>query len=361
MLASWSKGSFLDRIALRWQGDSVQKADPLDFFSELKSAQKILIAPNDRVGGLFLGAPIYKLIRQAYPQAQIGLLVDEAKAGIAKQIPFVDEVVNASLEKSLWTAAFKRSREDLKRRELDLLFCLGVDCSLRLALLCKDSGAKLRVGFTRDEIEPFNVEIVGRDPEEYELHQYLSMLKSIGIEGDADLVWSLAQDKAEKIRTRFLDSENGRTPIVGIDLARGEGKGLAKRQLDDIVGRVIERGARALLFFSLAEKKTVNYLKETYGNRVILIEQNDLLASAALLESCQALIACNTDLLHLAVSLQVPVVGIFAEKPARWISADNRAVGVVEVQDPRAATIAQIVERLDAALSDKRSLESKPD
>jgi len=109
------------------------------------------------------------------------------------------------------------------------------------------------------------------------------------------------------------------------------------------------------LFFSLAEKKTVNYLKETYGNRVILFEQNDLLASAALLESCQALIACNTDLLHLAISLQVPVVAIFAEKSARWVETGNPAVGIVEVQDPRAATVGQIIEGLDICITGKAS------
>ena len=343
----------LDRIALRWQGSVAQRGEPLDFFSVLKSAQRVLIAPNDRVGGLFLGAPVYKLIRQAYPSAHIGLLVDEAKAAIARQIPFVDEVVTATLAKSLWTGAFKQIQTELKQRELDLLFCLGCDCSLRLAHLCGESGATLRVGFAREGIDPFNIEVVGKDQDKYEVGQYLSLLSTIGLEGDTELYWSLAQEKAEQIRTRYLDTEDGRTPFVGIDLARGEGKGLGKNQLDDIVGRVIERGARALLFFSLAEKKTVNYLKETYGNRIILIEQDDLLASAALLESCQALIACNTDLLHLAVSLQVPVVGIFAEKSERWIAMDNNSVRIVQVQDPRSANIAQIVEGLDLALRDR--------
>ena len=78
------------------------------------------------------------------------------------------------------------------------------------------------------------------------------MLRTIGLDGDAELHWALAQDKAEQVRTRFLDEDNAKSPIIGIDLVRGEGKGLAKGQFDDIVGRVIERGAKVLLFFSLA-------------------------------------------------------------------------------------------------------------
>ena len=354
-----NKGTLFDRIAWRWQGDSAPEDAALDFFYDLKSAQKILIAPNDRVGGLFLGAPVYKLIRHAYPQAEIGLLVDESKTEIAKQIPFVDEIITGALERPIWSDAFRRSRTELQHREIDVLFCLGSDCSFRLAMLCKDSGAKMRVGFARDGIEPFNVEIIGQSSEEYEVKKYLSLLKTIGVEGNADLQWSLAKHNADEVRTRFLDDEGGRSSIVGIDLASGEGKGLAKRQFDDIIGQVIERGSRALLFFPLAEKKTVNYLKGNYGNRVILFDQSDLLSSAALLESCQALIACNTDLLHLAISLEVPVVGVFAEKPERWIDSENRKVGIVPVQDPRAATIGQIIEVLDGSLQEQRKREGK--
>ena len=361
MQVSWSKGSLLDRVALRWQRATERRGDPLDIFSELRSAKRVLIAPSDRVGGLFLGAPAYRLIRQAYPRAHIGLLVDETKAAIAEQIPFVDQVVTAALDKSLWTAAFKRTQIELQRQEFDLLFCLGSDCSFRLAQLCKASGARLRVGFGREGIDPFNFEVVGKTDGIYEVEQYLSLLKTIGLEGRAELHWSLAQDKAEQIRIRYLGDSEERSHIVAIDLARGEGKGLSKRHIDDIVGRVVERGARALLFFSLAEKKTVNYLKETYGNRVILFEQDDLITSAALIESSQILIACNTDLLHLAVSLQVPVVGIFAEKPERWIAADNHLAKVVQVQDLRAVNIAHIVQALDEAMRERRVRDGKGD
>ncbi len=351
---SWINGPWFDRIALRWQRSSVPRSEPLDFFSQLNSVQRVLIAPNDRVGGLFLGAPICKLVRQSYPRAHIGLLVDRTKAVIARQIPFVDEVVTASLDKAPWTGAFKKSMGELKKRDLDLLLCLGRDCSLRLAHLCGASGATLRVGFARAEIESFNIEVIGHNRDDYEVRQYLALLSAIGLEGDAKLHWSLAGDNAEKVRTRYLDSAAGRDGVVGIDLARGEGKGLARSQCDDMVGRVVASGARVLLFFSLAEKKTVNYLKETYGNRVIPFEQDDLLAAAALLESCQALIACNTELLHLAVSLQVPVVGIFAEKPERWVAADNPAVRIVKVQDPRTVDISHVVAGLDAALGERR-------
>ena len=349
MKLSWISESWFDRLALRWHGTAVPRGEPLDVFSLLKSVQRILIAPNDRVGGLLLGAPIYKLVRQAYPRAHISLFVDETKATIARQIPFVDEVVTASLDKAPWTAAFKQAIGELKKRDIDLLFCLGRDCSLRLAHLCGASGAKLRVGFAREEIAPFNIEVVSQNQDDYEVQQYLALLSIIGLERDIELRWSLAKDTAEQVRALHIDSGMVRNGVVGIDLTRGEGKGLAKSQCDDIVKRVIASGARVLLFFSLAEKKTVNYLKENYDNKVILCQQDDLLAAATLLESCQVLIACNTELLHLAVYLRVPVVGIFAEKTERWVTADNPAIRIVKVQDLRMVDTSHIAAEIDDA------------
>ena len=339
---------------MRWKGVWRPDTECLDIFGEFKGAQKILVLPNDRVGGLFIGAPVFKVIRQFYPEAHILLLVDEKKASIAGQIPFVDEVVIGALEKPIWSAVFKNLIKTLRREEIDLAFCLGSDCSFRLAYLCQCSGARLRVGFRRAGMKPFNIEIATDNVGKYEGEQCFGMLRLLGMKGSGEVRWTLAADQAQQIRVRYLGEDTGRERVVGINLGCGEGRGLSKRQFDDIVGRVVERGVRALLFFSLAERKQVNYLKETYGNRAILFEQDDLVSVAAVLKGCGVLISCNTDLLHLAISLQVPIVGLFDEGPERWVAPGNDLVQVIQTQDLRAMNIAQIVQALEEALREKR-------
>jgi len=351
---TWLRGSVWDRAAIRWRGSNRPRPEPIDIFHALAKAQKILILPNDRVGGLFLGAPAYKIVRQFYPEAHIQLLVDAKKVSFASQIPFVDGVLTAALEKSLWSSAKKEETRALVREEFDLALCLGPDCSFRLAHLCQESGASLRVGFQRRELESFNIEIARANTTEYEGEQCLQMLRLLGMTGDGEVRWQLIEQKAQQIRARYLDDEKGTGRVVGIDLGSGEGRGLGNRQLDDIVGRVVELGARALLFFTLAERKLVNYLKETYGNRVILFEQADLSSAAALLQGCNALIACNTDLLHLAISLQIPSVSLFDEPPGRWVVLEGKGIRVIETQDLRAVSIGQVVQALEAALAEEK-------
>ncbi len=358
MKEAWIRGSLWDRAALAWKGTEPESSETLDVFKELRCAQKILILPNDRVGGLFIGAPIYKALRQKYPDAEISLLVDESKESIASQLPFVDTVITTALSRSIWNAEFEQFAAELGGKKFDIAFCLGADCSFRLVQLCKASGARLRVGFRRQGVEPFNIEIVPRSTRIYEGDQYSSMLRMLGIDAGNPVKWTLSQDQAQKIRERYLDDDFAKSMVVGIDIARGEGGGLSNRQVDDVVGRVIERGARALLFFSLAEKKRVNYLKETYGNRALLFEQDNLPDVAALIEGCTVLIACNTDLLHLGISLQVPSVGIFEDDPLRWVSSENPLVKVVQGRDTTGVKIAQIVHALEEVLRVIRDTES---
>ena len=293
-----------------------------------------------------------KVVRQSYPNAHIGLLVGEAQVRIGQFIPEVDEVVAVEFDRPLWTGAFRKAEEELQRKNIDLLICLGFDCSYRLAQLCRRSGAKLRVGFARDATDLFNVEVVSRNRAIYEELQYRSLLNAIGIQGDAEFRWSLVDESAVKTCEHYL-GQDGSSLIVALDMTKGEGKGLNKRQFDDIVNLVVKRGARALLFFSLAEKKIVNYLKEKYGDQVIPCSGDDLLVAAALVQRSQVLIAANTDILHLAVSLKAPVIGLFAENPVRWIAAGNRLVQCLYSENFRAISLVEIVAALDRVLSEK--------
>ena len=354
--SSWSKGSLLERLAVRRKGRSIAAPTRVfDVFGELQRVRKILILPNDRVGGVFLGAPVCKAVRQHYEDTSICLFSDERMAAVARYIPFVDDVITGDLSQPAWRHAFAGTAQRLKREQFDLALCLGTDCSFRLAQMCGASGARLRVGFKRDDarVQPFNIEVVRTTMDTYEGEQYEGLLRLLGIPGGDEVSWTISQEKAQQVRDRYLDGEFAGRQVVAVDLGRGERYGMSSRRMEDIVGRVIERRGRAVVFFSLAEKKQVNYLKRTYGNRILAFDQQDLAGVAALLEGCRALIACNTDLLHLAISLHIPAVGIIDDKPRRWISSRNPLVKVVEARDMRALRIAEVVEALEAALTDE--------
>lgn len=353
MKANWLKGSLWERASQWWQQEQAQSTQAFDVFGELEGAAKILVVPNDRVGGLVIGAPVCRAVRQRYPRARIWLLADEGKGGIAGQLPFADEVVTFPPQRSAGSPEMQAVRQQLQEQHFDLALCLGADCSYRLAWLCGRSGARMRLGFSRPGIKPFNIEVVPRSDYTYEGDQYLGLLRLIGLEELAETRWAVETERAAQARSRYLDEENSRNAI-GVDLSGGEGQGLSQRQLDELVGRVIERGARPVLFFSPAEQRQLNFLHKNHGNRVLPYMQDDLAGSAALLANCRALVACNTELMHLARAMQVPVVGIFSEDPRRWVPPSADWVKVIQAADLRSVGIPQIARLLEEALAGRR-------
>jgi len=322
----------------------------VDVFRELGEAARILVAPNDRVGGLVIGAPVCRAVRQRYPKARICLLVGDARAGVAGQLPYADQVLAAPLGRPVGSPEMEAVRQRLQEEQFDLALCLGADCSYRLAWLCAGSGSRLRLGFRRPGLRAFNLEVVPRVGDTYEGEQYLGLLRLIGLEELSPTRWAVEAERAAQARSRYLDEENARN-AVGVDLSGGEGRGLSQRQLDELVGRVIERGARPVLFFTPAEQRKLNFLHKSHGNRVLPFQQDDLAGSAALLANCRALVACNTELLHLAGAMQVPVVGLFSEEPRRWVHPHSSWMRTLHAADLRSVGIPQIARLLEEALS----------
>lgn len=354
MRNSWTRGTIADRVAARWFCPGpTSNGEQLDIFRCLAEARRILIVPNDRVGGFVLGASVCKVLRQCYPEAKLHLLVDARWSSLASQVPYVDAVIDADLSSSVGSAAFQAVERELKRLKLDLGFCLGADCSFRMAQMFLRSGARLRVGFPRQGLLPHNVQISTGDPTRNEVEQYTRMLQVLGIQGDTAFRWSLDARKAGQMRKRYL-ADNAANCLVGLDLNGGEGRGLARRQTEQIIGQVVERGAHALLFLTAAERKHASALTAMYGDRVIPFEQRDLATAALLLPACDTLIACNTDLLHMGMALQVPVVGLFEENPHRWVQCGNAMVEIIQATDVRNVGIGQVGHALDEALSQGR-------
>ena len=350
MKATWFKGSFTERLWLWRDKEAPPSAEAFDVFKELEGAAEILVVPNDRVGGLVIGAPVCRAVRQRYPRARISLLVDERKEEVARQLPFADAVVSCPLHRPVGSAELKAVRQRLREQQFDLAICLGADCSFRLAWLSGGCGARLRLGFSRPGMN-FNIEVVPKSTVVYEGEQYLGLLRLIGVEELGETRWAVEAERAGQARSRYLDEENSRNAI-GVDLSGGEGVALSQRQLDELVGRVIERGARPVLFFTAAEQRQLNFLHKSHGARILPFAQDDLAGCVALLANCRALIACNTELLHLAMAMQVPVVAMFAEDPERWVHQGIRGMKVIHAGDLRAVGIAQIARLLEEALAE---------
>ena len=92
----------------------------------LQNPQRILLVPDSRPGGLFIGASKFWAIRERYPNASLDLLAHRKKEYIAGEIPFIDNVI---LYDNFLLPLGSRRREvisSLRKREYDLAFCFRI-------------------------------------------------------------------------------------------------------------------------------------------------------------------------------------------------------------------------------------------
>ena len=334
LVRGWFRQRLVNPIAFRLSKGPETEDVGLAFSvaEALKSPQNLLVVPDGRSGGLFLGASQFWAIRNRYPSAKISLLVPSSKAYIAREIPFVDEVI--SYEEFLFPLSSKLRDvvRQLRDRKFDIAFCFSSEDNFCSASLCYKSGASLRVGFHRDDFPFFNVRIVPHAKTCYELERLALILRTLSIpQVEEQVSWSVSREAAKRLRERYLVARKPTETFAALDISSTD-KGPPFKQIQTIAEEAASLpDMRLLIFFNYTERKAANRLKEALGQKALLFQTDDLPKIVALLEACHQLIACNTDLFHLAVAMGLPVTGIFsAEEVPRWIPEDRGKIEIME-------------------------------
>jgi ADP-heptose:LPS heptosyltransferase len=310
-------GTLFDRLAA-WRLYARGKfRESVSVFDHLKDPRKVLIVPSDKPWGLLGAAPFIQSVRQAYPQADIRILVDEVRAHLAALIPFADEVISGPLNASLWSTKVKKLCSDLKSDQFDLVFCLGSDCSVRNAAVVGASGGRLLVGFSRQDFNFFNFELTGPHENKSERDEHRHMLSAINVPYESSWRWSVPLDIVRE--KGFPLPGEGSQRCLALDLADGAGQRWSNKQLDEILQHWLSNGFEPVILFSLAEDKKVRYLKKTHGQDLRMVDKRNGIDGAAFLQSCQGLVALNTDYLHLAIAFGIPIVTRPHAEAYRWV------------------------------------------
>lgn len=331
----WLRQNLLNPVAYRLS--SVQKPNGPAFSvaQALKSPKKILIAADSHPGAIFLAASQIWAIRNHYPNAHICLLAREDRAFIAREIPFVNDVI---IYEDFMLPVGNKLRDvvnQLQAASFELAFCFSTETSFCPAYLCYKSGAQIRIGFQRENFPFFNIRIVPKPDEAYEEQRLSLLLRTLGIPQVKERVsWSVSKESAEKILNRYLVGRKSDETFIALDISHTQGPRPSAKKFQEIAESALQTNpkARLLVFFDFLERKTAHQIKEALDPRVLLFETDDLPKIVALLTACQYLIACNSDLFHLGTAMGLPIKGFFPNDDlARWISPSHKNV---ETFDP---------------------------
>ncbi len=143
---------------------------------------RILVVRPRYVGDVLLATPTLRNLKESFPRARLTFLASPAVTDVVERCPYVDEILVLDRKGQHRGLAGKlRLIRDLRHGEFDLAVVLMR--SFSSALYPFLAGCRLRIGFNTEWRGPLLTHGVRYDTDAYEAECFLSVLKTIGIEG----------------------------------------------------------------------------------------------------------------------------------------------------------------------------------
>jgi lipopolysaccharide heptosyltransferase II len=295
--------------------------------------KSILVMTKHRYfGDSLIAIPMLRETRNAFPEANIALVTGATAATVLENSSYVDTFIPINLRrKATGLFTFVQLMNKIRREQRPDL-CLLPDRSLRSALGALLSGARYRVGF---DTEGRGLSLTHRIPyvgDKHEIESCLDLARLVAAEPpgqpyspETELWVTEAERKAA---LRFL-AEKGIVPeetlLIGMQPGANDApvREWGAARYAELADRLAaEYGARILLFGGPDERESSERAAELMKPEtapLVLTGTTKLREALALISYCRAWVGNDSGLLHCAIALGLPTVGIYGPtKAGRW-------------------------------------------
>ncbi len=307
---------------------------------------KIIAVRNDRFGEFLLNIPVFRALKERYPQSELVVVVNPCVKQLAERIPFIDRTFCwENKEHSFWEKIdFIRS---LKKEKADIVLILNP--SQEFNFISYFSGIPIRAGYDRKSSFFLNRKIPDTKEQglKHEADYNLDLLKAIGInESAADFRGTLRIEDEDFPQNRmdFLGVEDKQF-IVLHPWASNPRKEWGVLNFRRLCERLAMESKYKLVFVGAKEDIPRS---EQLGRDLSLINltgQTSLLELAGLLKRSRLLVSNDSGPMHLAAVMGIATISLFRSSPAaissrRWgpvgdfnriIESDN--IGDIQVSE----------------------------
>ena len=278
--------------------------------------KRILVVNVNWMGDVVFSSPIFKALKEAYPQSLISCLAPPRGKEILESIPHLDEIIIYDEEKE-HRGPFAKLKliGELKKRKFDIAFLLHR--SLTKALFVYWAGIRERVGYdAKNRGWMLTHRVKESTTDVHRCDYYLRVIESFGVKVSdrfaALHVNPKAQDEIEQIlHSKGMDEKDF---LIVVNCG---GNWDLKRWPKENFSRLIEslrREFNAKVVISGA-KNDIGLVKSIIGpltvTPIILTGQINLKQLIALMHKAQVVISADTGPLHLANAVGARVVGLF--------------------------------------------------
>ena len=311
-----------------------------------RKIERLLIVRLSAMGDVIHTLPAVHAMREAFPQAHIGWLIEERWAELlcapgspgrgarSALRPLVDEVHTVNLK--AW-GKFPFSILTLQRaatvwndvRDADYDVALDLQGAMRSALLARVSGARVVYGAAEPRESPASLwytrRVVARG--RHVIEQNLSVARALtelpGKTLPPNVSRDFPQDSVVEARVELRLAELGIGEFAILNPGAGWGaKRWPAERYGEVALRLAEQGVRSILNYGPGEEELVSAAEAASGGTARAMSCSVIRSSIteliALTRRARLFIGGDTGPLHLAAALRVPVVAIYGPTdPAR--------------------------------------------
>lgn len=300
----------------------------------------LLLMRLSAIGDVVNTLPAVSAVREAFPRARIGFLVEDKARDVVLGHPDLDETLvfpkrrwkGRTLRPGTW-AEVRAYLRSLRAGRFQVL--LDFQGNLKGGLHAALSGIPIRIGFARGHEREgshlfTNVHVTPPSARMLRARKFLSLLGPLGI-ANPKLVWKLP-DRARSRREieRFLRGaglpERGYAVLHPGTSERGAEKRWPAERFTELARRIQrELGLRVVVAWGPGERATAQGIAQGSG-ATLALETSSLLDLAELVGRAAVYVGADSGPLHLASAVACPSVALFGPKdPGVYAPANDRA------------------------------------
>ncbi len=344
--------------------------------------KKILIIRRDNIGDLACTTPAIAALREQFPDAEIGALVNSYNAEVLRGNPNVDHVFVYQKLKHAGGMAnqFKALSERLKliarlrRWKPDVAILAKSSYDLRGLNFARQIGAKKIIGFVPDDLSQARglPDIRIPTPEFTSLHEVEAVQQLLQPLGMSSKPGPLAVfPDAQAVAALSVGVPSAKHRIALHISARESERRWGTKHLAELAQHLLQTrpDTQVCLFWSPGKADDPHHpgddaaaaeiIQAVSNDRLIPMPTHNLTELIAALSTCDVFIGADGGAMHLAVALNKKILALFENKPDKlnhwypWQVA-HRVVHSPDPKQPDISSIAfpQVLQALDQLLAD---------
>lgn len=322
----------------------------------LHESVRLLVVDSGDLTDLLFAMPFVERLRESTPDARLGLVCDEATSHLALTTGLFQDIVVVPPDLAKRGAVAQRKLQELLTEgEWEVAVLTGRRPDPEREALARASGARLRVGCGHDRAFPnLNLELRAPLARDYPFQRTATWGRVLGVPlDDAELKWPLVEEmRRQMAQLVHFNKPRKDQLLVGVDPGVGkEGLLLASENLAFLVNHLASHIRCKTILLSADDPRRMEELRPLLKSEHLDLPRPTLKETVLLLSQCDLFLAGNTDLLHYAVALGVPCLGIFTERDrGEWVPPHAPNLALLESQEGERLSLGDLMERVDSLL-----------